>query len=110
MFIKVCPDTGFNDQAVAHWHYELVEPPPPEPPITRSTTSRSAVGREGDDKETGGAGREALPTPQEEVPVPQPVPTLTLYFIGGGELKLEGSDAEKVQRYYGVPSSFLTVL
>jgi hypothetical protein len=106
MFIKVCPDTGFNSDAVAHWNFEMVAPP--DPPVTQSARGRGAAARDDEDKER--AGREAVPTPQEEVPVPQPVPTLTLYFIGGGELKLEGSDAEKVQNYYGVPSSYLTVL
>jgi hypothetical protein len=44
-------------------------------------------------------------------PEPAPaVPTLTLTFIGGGELVLEGTDAEKVRDYYSVPSSYLTVL
>ena len=99
MFIKVCPDTGFNDQAVAHWNYELVQPPPPEPPL--------AARAEGDEEMFGDV-REAVPMPQEAVP--QPVPTLTLYFVGGGELVLEGTDAEKVNNYYSVPSSHLTVL
>jgi len=44
-------------------------------------------------------------------PEPPPaVPTLTLTFIGGGELVLEGTDAEKVREYYSIPSSHLTVL
>jgi hypothetical protein len=41
---------------------------------------------------------------------PADIPTLTITFVGGGELVFEGVDAEKVRNYYSVPSSHLTVL
>jgi len=198
MFVKVCPEIGFNDQAVAHWSYELVQPPTPPaalgtrtpartpesafapaprdlgdetvtprvgvPGLTALVPAEAALGDpsfvlsvQGSNFEDGSvivwngsdevttfvsdtelttqvdmaSATTAGPVPvlvrnldstmssalnftltaaPDEAPVPQPVPTLTLTFIGGGELVLEGSDAVKVQQYYGVPSSHLTVL
>lgn len=212
MFIKVNANDGFNTDAVARWHFELLEPPPvlldaqrhggaapraarghgAEPPRGhgRDTTRGHARETEGDtatprlgpavltalapaqatigdpsftlsvqgtnfddgavivwngsDEVTTfvsatevttdvdmSTAQTAAPMPVQvrnldatlsntlefqilaapEAPVPPPaVPTLTLTFLGGGELVLEGPDAEKVRQYYSVPSSYLTVL